>query len=85
MIRECIDPISPALFTILSNILFRILIKAKAEGKLSGIKISQTNLRITHQMYADDHVIYGQATMMEATKIFWCLNIYCQWIGQTIN
>lgn len=79
------DPISPALFTIYSDVLSRILSKAEADGQLQGIKISQTSPRITHLMYADDLVIYGPATIQEVTAAFACLQQYCNWTGQVIN
>lgn len=36
-------------------------------------------------MYADDLVIYGQATNQEAEVAFECLQQYCDWTGQVIN
>lgn len=57
--REIIqgDPMFPALFTVFSDILFRIIARAEHEGKISGIKISRCSHRVTHLMYADDLVI----------------------------
>lgn len=56
------DPMSPALFTILLDLLSRMINKAADEGRLKYIKVSRTNPRISHLMYADDLVIYGKAT-----------------------
>lgn len=72
------DPISPALFTLISDILSQLLIQAEAACKIHGVKISRTSPRITHLMYDDDLVIYGHATLEEATEIFRCLTTYCQ-------
>lgn len=47
----------------LSNLLSRILSRAEAEGKISGIKISRTSPRITHLMYTEDLVIYCKANL----------------------
>lgn len=52
------DPMSPALFTIFSDLLSRILATTGHEYCISGIKISKTSPRITHLMYVDDLVIY---------------------------
>lgn len=60
------DHLSPALFTILSDILSRLLARVEALGKLTGVKISRCSLRISHLMYANDLVIYCQATPHEA-------------------
>lgn len=79
------DPISPALCTILSDLLSRILDKAEQAGRLSGVKISRTSPHISHLMYADDLVIYCKATASEASEVVQCLTSYCDWTGQRIN
>lgn len=79
------DPISPALFTILSDLLSRMLSNAEASGKISGIKISRTSPRISHLMYAEDLVIYCKANIEEATEVVKCLTKYCECTGQRIN
>lgn len=79
------DPFSLTLFTIYSDLLSRILSKAEQEGKISGIKVSRENPKITHLMYADDFVIYYRATTEEATEVTKCLELYCEWTGQQIN
>lgn len=79
------DPLSPALFTIFSDILSRMLAKAELEGRLSGVKVTRTSPRITHLMYADDVVIYGKATVQEATTVKEILQQYCSCTGQELN
>lgn len=71
------DPISPALFTILADLLSRILAKFEMDGKLNGVKIARGSPRITHLMYADDLVIYCQAVEDEAKEVFNYLHTYC--------
>lgn len=36
-------------------------------------------------MYADDLVIYGKASVEEASMTFECLQTYCEWTEQGIN
>lgn len=79
------DPISPTLFTVLSNLLSRILACSEAVGRLSGVKVARSSPKVTHLMYADDLVIYCKATDEEAREVHDCLNFYCSWIGQSIN
>lgn len=79
------DPMSPALFTIFSDLLSRMLEKAVAEGKISGVKVTRTSPKISHLMYVDDLVIYYKATEAEATAVHSILQQYCQWTGQAIN
>lgn len=42
------DPLSPALFTIFSDILSRMIARAESKGEISGIKISRGSPKITH-------------------------------------
>lgn len=79
------DPLSPVLFSLMTNIMFRILSRAEAEGKLSGIKISRTSPRITYLMYADDLVIYCKTNIYETQVVKSCLDLYHQWSRQQIN
>lgn len=71
------DPLSPSLFIVLFDLLSRILSKAETEGQLHGIKVSATGPSISHLMYADDLVIYGQATRAEASAIRSCFADFC--------
>lgn len=63
------DPLSPALFTIFSDTLSRLLTKPELEGRISGVKISINSPKILHLMYADNVVIYGKANESEAKAV----------------
>lgn len=67
------DPLSPALFTIMADLLSRILARAADDVTISWIEISRTSPLITHLMYVD------------ASEIKRCLAMYCKWTGQRIN
>lgn len=79
------DPMTPALFVLLADLLSRILARAERADTISGVKISLTSPRITHLMYADDLVIYCKAKQEEVSEVKRCLDLYCQWSGQRIN
>lgn len=54
------DLLSPALFSIMFNLLSRILNKSEQEWKLQRIKVSRASPPISHLIYADDLVaVYG--------------------------
>lgn len=76
------DLISPALFTLLANLLSRIFARAENDGRILGIKISRTSPQILHLMYADDHLIYCKVNKEEAGEVKKCLDQYCLWTGQ---
>lgn len=83
-LRQC-DPMSPALFTIFSDLLSRILDKAEQDGLISGVKVSRLSPKMTHLMYVDDLVIYRKATLEEVAEINRCLQTYCNWTGPAVN
>lgn len=79
------DPMSPALFTILADLLSRLLAREEVVGRLNGVKVSRSSPKITYLMYADDLVIYCQAKLEEAVVVKRCLQHYSDWTGQEIN
>lgn len=63
------DPMSPTLFTILFDLLSKILSRTEMEGKFHGIKVSKTCTPISHLMYADNLVVYCKADLDEAAEV----------------
>lgn len=79
------DPISPALFTLLLDLLSCMLAKAELDSRITGVKVSRTSPRVTHLMYADDLVIYCHASPLDINEIVAILHEYCHCTGQAIN
>lgn len=70
---------SPALFTIVFDMLSRLLADAEEAGQIHGIKISRESPPISHLMYTDDLVIFCGADVTETMEILQCLNRFCKW------
>lgn len=49
------------------------------------MKIARSSPTIHHLLFADDLLIFGKATLLEANSIKSCLDKYCSWFGQSIN
>uniref|UniRef100_A0A803NSM4 Reverse transcriptase domain-containing protein n=1 Tax=Cannabis sativa TaxID=3483 RepID=A0A803NSM4_CANSA len=79
------DPLSPTLFILAADMLSRLLQDYTSEGRIKGIKVTRSAPAITHLMFADDVVLFGQATIKEAQAFLECLQKYCAWSGQAIN
>lgn len=79
------DPMSPALFTFITEILSRLLHREEQAGHLSGVKVSRTSPRVSHLLYADDLIIYCKATRAEAACVAHCLKTFCDWTGQAVS
>lgn len=54
-------------------------------GALHGFKITPNEIPITHLFFADDSVLFGNATVEEAEGIIEMLKVYAQGSGQEIN
>uniref|UniRef100_A0A803QSN5 Reverse transcriptase domain-containing protein n=1 Tax=Cannabis sativa TaxID=3483 RepID=A0A803QSN5_CANSA len=79
------DPLSPSLYIMAAEALSRLLIRKENEGGLKRFKLSRNGTPITHLMFADDIILFGEATIREARSFLHCLTDYCNSSGQKIN
>jgi hypothetical protein len=79
------DHFSHFLFILGSKVLSRLLFKEERLGNIRGMKIARSSPTIYHLLFADDLLIFGKATLLEANSIKSCLNKCCSWFGQSIN
>ena len=71
------DPLSPFLFILGSEVLSRLLLKEERIGNIKGMKIARNYPAINHLLFADDLLIFGKASLLEASSIKSCLDKYC--------
>ncbi|CAL1404225.1 unnamed protein product [Linum trigynum] len=76
------DPLSPVLFILMSNALSFLVEKAVLNNEIKGIKLNRTCPTLSHCLFADDTVIYGEASCEEAGKILDILQQYGAITGQ---
>ncbi|KAA3455557.1 reverse transcriptase [Gossypium australe] len=79
------DPISPLLFLICSEGLSTLLRLATEEGRLKGIKVSRRGPQISHLLFADDCILFREATEMGIATFEQVLKEYEECSGQCIN
>ncbi|XP_042059507.1 uncharacterized protein LOC121804020 [Salvia splendens] len=79
------DPISPALFMIAADYLSRALDKLILGKKETTFKASKRCMEISHLAYADDIIIFTQATSNPLRRLRACLDGYEGVSGKQIN
>ncbi|RVW80860.1 putative ribonuclease H protein [Vitis vinifera] len=52
------DPLSPFLFTIVADVLSRMLLKAEERNVLEGFKVGRNRTRVSHLQFADDTIFF---------------------------
>lgn len=79
------DPLSPFLFVLMAKVHGRFIKFQKRLNRWRGISI-HTNLEpISHSQFADDAILFGEASIREAKIIKEVLDIYERDSGQCMN
>ncbi|KAA3486687.1 reverse transcriptase [Gossypium australe] len=79
------DPLSPFLFLICSEGLSALMRTAKKNGLIRGARTSRRGPAISHLLFADDCMMFGEATEKGVQVLKNLLQIYEICLGQCVN
>lgn len=79
------DPLSPYLFICCVEAFIQMVDKEVGRGNFKGIKIAPSAPNISNLCFADDTILFSQATVQEATMVRTMLDKYATASGQIIN
>ena len=75
------NPLSPYLFLLCAEGFTSLLQKAKLEGHIHGVSICRRALKISHLLFADDSLLFCQASKKETQEALEILKLYAEASG----
>ncbi|KAK5839778.1 hypothetical protein PVK06_008617 [Gossypium arboreum] len=78
-------PLSPFLFLLCGEGLSSLLRLAKSGGLFKGVKVSRNGPQISHLLFVDDFILFGEATSRGANLFKDILREYRSCLGQCVN
>ncbi|KAA3458589.1 reverse transcriptase [Gossypium australe] len=79
------DPLSPFLFLICSEVLSALMKSTKQNGLVKGAKASRKGPEISHLLFVDDCILFGEAAERGARILKEILQEYANCSGQCVN
>ncbi|RVX05612.1 putative mitochondrial protein [Vitis vinifera] len=83
-LRQC-DPLSPFLFTIVADVLSRMLLKAEERSVLEGFRVGRNRVRVTHLQFSDDTIFFANSCAEELQTLKSLLLVFGQISGLKVN
>ena len=82
------DPLSPLLFLLIMEVLSRILKKTEERGFIQGFHVgpvNSTGIQVSHLLFADDTILFCDASKEQILSIRLVLNCFQAFIGLKVN
>jgi hypothetical protein len=73
------DPLSPYLFIVCQEILYKVIERQFFLEYISGAKMNVSGPAVTHVMFVDDLMLFTRANRKEVSVLNDCLDTYCLW------
>ncbi|KAF7826277.1 ribonuclease H [Senna tora] len=82
--RQC-NPISPYVFMLCMEKLSHIIQDAIEDDRWKPLHVGRRGPPISHLLFADDVILFGEASLNQAHCMMECINLFCQASGQKVN
>jgi hypothetical protein len=79
------DPISPYLFVLCIDKLSHLIMHAVETGEWRAMKAGKNGPVISHLMFADDLLLFGEATEHQMNCVMRILDVFCRLSGQQVS
>ncbi|CAN1125969.1 LINE-1 reverse transcriptase homolog [Linum perenne] len=78
-------PLSPYLFTLCIDRLSHLINSVVQENRWKPIKIGRNGPLLSHLFFADDLILFGEATELQGDVVMDCLQTFCSASGQLVS
>ena len=79
------DPLSPFLFTIVADVLSRMMLRAEERSLLEGFRVGRNRTRVSHLQFADDTIFFSNSCAEELQTLKSLLLVFRQISGLKVN
>ncbi|RVX15029.1 LINE-1 retrotransposable element ORF2 protein [Vitis vinifera] len=79
------DPLSPFLFTLVADILSRMLLRAEERNLLEGFRVGRNSTRVSHLQFADDTIFFSNTSEEDLQTFKSLLLAFGQISGLKVN
>jgi hypothetical protein len=79
------DPISPYLFVLCMDKLSHLIMHVVNVGDWRGIKAGRNGPMVSHLMFADDLLLFGEASENQMNCVMQILDTFCKLSGQEVS
>ncbi|KAJ9691416.1 hypothetical protein PVL29_013559 [Vitis rotundifolia] len=79
------DSLSPFLFTLVADVLSRMLLRAEEINSLKGFRVGRNNTRVTHLQFADDTIFFSNTSEENLQTLKSLLLVFGQISGLKVN
>ncbi|WKA01530.1 hypothetical protein VitviT2T_019810 [Vitis vinifera] len=79
------DPLSPFLFTLVADVLNRMLIRAEERNMMEGFRVGRNRTRVSHLQFADDTIFFSNSREEELQTLKSLLLVFGHISGLKVN
>ena len=79
------DPLSPFLFTLVADVLSRMLLKTEERNLLEGFKVGRNRTRVFHLQFANDTIFFSNTKEEELQTLKSLLLVFVHISGLKVN
>ena len=79
------DPLSPFLFTLVVDVLSRMLLRAKERNSLEGFRVGRNRIKVSHLQFTDDTIFFSNTCQKELQTLKSLLLVFGHISGLKVN